>query len=181
MNHIIRTLNRVNCWLLQYNLISSYLTCFVCEFGNLFQKVNNNSRNLFPYLYLPEPYVEPNEINYTHMHLAITLSFIKFWDPWVICLVYFSDSVLVHNCLFISQKKCSKPRLIISIHLKKERKDGMPKKHDPQWGKEKRWRTKEIWHKKEKRWRTKEVRPKKWRENQSRRRAVIHLVHRSDQ
>ena len=35
-------------------------------------------------------------------------------------------------------------RLIISLHLKKERKDDMPKKHDPQWGREKKWRTKEV-------------------------------------
>jgi hypothetical protein len=73
-------------------------------------------------------------------------------------------------------------RLIISLHLKKERKDDMPKKHDPQWGRQKRWRTKEVRPKKmkEKRWRTKEVRPKKM-ENQSRRRVVIHLVPQSDQ
>ena len=45
----------------------------------------------------------------------------------------------------------------------RERKDGVPKKHDPQWGREKRWRTKEVRPKKmkEKRWRTKEVRPQK--------------------
>ena len=81
-------------------------------------------------LYLPEPYDFPQKYS-IYMHLDAILSLIKFCDLlWKYC-VHFLIKGKVHKI------KYSKV-LTDSPLLKNNRKDGMPKKHDPKKERKKR-------------------------------------------
>jgi hypothetical protein len=63
---------------------------------------------------------------------------------WSLTLVFITKK---RDMGYISSKKTKWGKMACQrsmTHSEQERKDGMPKKHDPQWAREKRWHAKEA-------------------------------------
>ena len=126
--------------------------CFICLcVWEIFIKKKTPIALQLHVLVLPKPYVDLFDTNFTHMCPVVSMSFIKLCDPSEMpFMLVWSRSRALHQLNFYTGSKLchsihpqnKTPCLMISLSLvsfnrgmgnkkRKERKDGMPKKHDP--------------------------------------------------